>query len=135
MAKLTDRQRKQIIAEYVDGGTSQRALAEKYKVSLGTISKILSDEESTQKVSLKKKENEQSMLQYLDSRKDKAQELIEEKGNGDPNALFRVGLFIFLFSSAYSYGISKLGEKHEKNCQDPYFCIGFRVRSLLVGRV
>ncbi len=77
-AKLSDRSIKQMIAEYVDGGTSQRALAERYKVSLGTISKILSDEKVEQKCTLKKKENEQSMLQYLDSRKDKAQELIEE---------------------------------------------------------
>lgn len=46
MAKLSDRQRKQIIAEYVegDGKVSQRSPAKKYNVCLSTISKILSDE-------------------------------------------------------------------------------------------
>ena len=43
VGKLTDRQRKQIIAEYVagDGKISQRELAERYQVSQKTISKIL----------------------------------------------------------------------------------------------
>lgn len=80
MAKLTDRQRKQIIAEYVagDGKVSQRDLAEKYHVSQKTISTILGDEKTTQKVSDKKKENELSMLAFLDSRSKKAQELIDK---------------------------------------------------------
>ena len=45
MAKLTDRQRKQIIAEYAGGGISQRELAERYQVTQKTISKILNTEE------------------------------------------------------------------------------------------
>lgn len=80
MAKLTDRQRKQIIAEYVegDGKISQRQLAKKYSVSLSTISKILSDEKVEQKCTYKKEENMLSMLEYLDSRKQTAQELMEK---------------------------------------------------------
>lgn len=80
MAKLTDRQRKQIIAEYVegDGKISQRQLAKKYSVSLSTISKILSDEKVEQKCTYKKEENTLSMLEYLDSRKQTAQELMEK---------------------------------------------------------
>ncbi len=80
MAKLTDRQRKQIIAEYVegDGKISQRQLAKKYGVSLSTISKILSDEKVEQKCTYKKEENMLSMLEYLDSRKQTAQELMEK---------------------------------------------------------
>ena len=79
MAKLTDRQRKQIIAEYVagDGKVSQRELAKRYHVSQKTISTILGDKKTTQKVSHKKKENEMSMLAFLDSRTSKAQELID----------------------------------------------------------
>lgn len=78
MAKLTDRQRKRIIAEYVQGGISQRKLAEKYHVSQKTISMILKDEEVRQKVSLKKEENTQDMLSFLDERKHSAQALIDE---------------------------------------------------------
>lgn len=77
MAKLTDRQRKQIIAEYVEGGISQRALAKKYNVSQKTISTILTNKEVRQKVSDKKNENTLSMLAFLDSRKEKAQSLMD----------------------------------------------------------
>ena len=80
MAKLSDRQRKQIIAEYIegDGKVSQRSLAKKYNVSLSTISKILSDEKVEQKCTRKKEENMLSMLEYLDSRKNTAQALMEK---------------------------------------------------------
>lgn len=78
--KLTDRQRKHIIAEYVagDGKVSIRVLAKKYGVSPTTISKILRDKESVQKCTDKKKENEKSMLEFLGSRTKKAQGLIDK---------------------------------------------------------
>ena len=58
MAKLTDKQRKKIIAEYVEGGTSQRKLAEKYHVSPYLIRSILNgDKNLAQKISHKKEEN------------------------------------------------------------------------------
>lgn len=80
MAKLTDRQRKRIVAEYIegDGRVSQRTLAERYHISQKTVSKILTDAESTQKVSQKKEENTRSMLEYLDERRDQAQSLIDK---------------------------------------------------------
>lgn len=77
MAKLTDRQRKRIIAEYVEGGISQRKLAEKYQVSQKTISTILKNEEVRQKVSQKKEENTRDMVAFLDERKQKAMSLID----------------------------------------------------------
>lgn len=78
MAKLTDRQRKRIIAEYVQGGISQRKLAEKYQVTQKTISTILKDEEVRQKVLDKKEENTRDMLAFLDDRKSSAMVLIDE---------------------------------------------------------
>ena len=78
MAKLTDRQRKQIIAEYASGDISQRELAERYQVTQKTISKILSTEEVRQKVSLKKEENTRSMLEFLDEQKSTAQSLMQK---------------------------------------------------------
>lgn len=80
VAKLSDKQRKQIIAEYVsgDGRVSIRALAKTYGVSPSSISKILGDEKSVQKCTHKKKENEMSMLAFLDSRSVKAQGLIDQ---------------------------------------------------------
>ena len=80
MAKLSDRQRKQIIAEYVegDGKVSQQKLADKYHVSRQAISLILNSEKSCEKLRNKKEENTLSMLEYLDSRKNAAQALMEK---------------------------------------------------------
>lgn len=80
MAKLSDRQRKQIIAEYVegDGRVPQRSLAKKYNVCLTTISKILKNKEVKQKCEDKKNENTRSMLEFLDEQKDTAQALMEK---------------------------------------------------------
>lgn len=58
MAKLTDKQRKKIIAEYVEGGTSQRKLAEKYHVSPYLIRSILNgDKNLAQKSRIKRGEH------------------------------------------------------------------------------
>lgn len=76
--KLTDKQKKEIIAEYVSGTVSQRELAKRYQVTQKTISKILNDEKVYQKVSELENENTLSMLAYLDSKRGFAQELIGE---------------------------------------------------------
>ncbi len=80
VGKLTDKQRKKIVAEYVegDGKVSQRQLSKKYSVSPTSISKILADEKTSIKFYDKKKENELSMLAFLDDRAGKAQELIDK---------------------------------------------------------
>lgn len=71
MAKLTDKQRKKIIAEYVEGGTSQRKLAEKYHVSPYLIRSILNgDKNLAQKISHKKEENTVDSLHHDARRKD-----------------------------------------------------------------
>lgn len=67
MAKLTDKQRKEIIAEYIQGGTSQRKLAEKYHVSPYLIRQILkSDKNFNQKIAQKKEENAKSVLAHME---------------------------------------------------------------------
>lgn len=80
MAKLTDRQRKQIIAEYVagDGKISQTLLAKKYNVSQRTISTILNNKEISKKVLEKKEQNTLSMLEWLDEQKEVAQILMKK---------------------------------------------------------
>ena len=80
MSKLTDLQKKKIVAEYVagDGIVSQRALAKKYNISLSSISKILKDKEVAQKCTYKKRENTLSMLEWLDEQKNTAQSLMQK---------------------------------------------------------
>lgn len=78
MAKLTNKQRKKIIAESVNG-SSIRALAAKYQVSTTTIQRVLkSDAELTQKVAQKKAENTASVLAFMDSKKNDVCGLIDK---------------------------------------------------------
>lgn len=78
VAKLTDKQRKKIIAESVNG-SSIRALAAKYGVSTTTIQRVLkSDTTLTQKVTQKKAENTASILAFMDSKKNDVCGLIDK---------------------------------------------------------
>lgn len=77
MPKLTDKQKKQIIADRIEG-MSLRALAAKYGVSTYAVRcAIKSDAEITQKITQKKKQNTLDMLAFMDSRKCKAQDLVD----------------------------------------------------------
>ena len=78
MAKLTEKKKKKIIAESVNG-SSIRALAAKYQVSTTTIQRVLkSDAELTQKVAQKKAENTASVLAFMDSKKNDVCGLIDK---------------------------------------------------------
>lgn len=78
MAKLTDRQRKQIIAEYINGGgaVSQRTLAARYQVTQKTISKILNAPDVQGKVSEVKESNSKSMIEFLESQRGSVQTIM-----------------------------------------------------------
>lgn len=71
MAKhLTDKQKKQIIADYATLG-SYRAVARKHKVSDTTVrTVILSDPETLQKTAQKKDQNTADILQFMDAQKE-----------------------------------------------------------------
>ena len=76
MAKLTDKQRKMIMAERASGSTLQR-LAEKYHVSITTIRRTLAaDPETAKMVQEKKEENRQDMLAFMDAQTANAQRLL-----------------------------------------------------------
>lgn len=78
MAKLTDKQRKTIIAERAVG-SSTRQLARKYGVSETTIRRTLkSDPEMAQKVAQKKAEHTASILAFMDSKKTDVCTLVEK---------------------------------------------------------
>ena len=79
MSKITDKQRKQIVAEYVegDGKVTQADLARKFSVSTVTISKILSTPEVKEKLTKAKNDNLLSMCEYIKTKADRAQHLID----------------------------------------------------------
>lgn len=69
-ARLTDKERKRIIADRADG-QSIRQLAKSYGVSTTTIQKVLKrDPEMTQKVTRKKQQNTADILAYMDEKRD-----------------------------------------------------------------
>ena len=78
MAKLTDLQRKRIIAAHVANGVSQRKLAAKYGVSATTIRRVLKgDAQLAQKVAQKKEENTASILSFMDTQKNDVCDLLK----------------------------------------------------------
>ena len=80
-ARLTDKQKKKIIADYVEIG-SLNAVAQKHKVSRDTVKRIVSsDEEIVQKTQQKKDENSKSILAHMESQRDVVNEIIT-KGLG-----------------------------------------------------
>lgn len=75
--KLTDEMRKKIIADYVDY-ENYSAVARKYGVSRTTVSNIVNNDSAIcEKLHRKKEENTQSVLEYMDSKKDAVCELID----------------------------------------------------------
>lgn len=80
MAKLTDRQKKRIIAEYAEnkGQVSYASLGKKYGVDKSTIAKVIKNNpEFQQKATEIKNENTKSMLDYLVNKSSKAQSLLD----------------------------------------------------------
>lgn len=76
-ARLTDEQKKKIIVDYAESG-SYKATAKRFNVSDNTVKRICrSEPEMSQKVAQKKAENTADMLSFMDSRKRKAQNIID----------------------------------------------------------
>lgn len=93
-ARLTDEQKKRIIADYVESG-SYRATARKNGVATDTVKRIvLSDGGIVQKATQKKAENTLDMLEYMDSRKGQAQGIIDTylEALADPEKLENASL-------------------------------------------
>lgn len=77
MAKLTDRQRKHLIADRANG-MSLSKLADKYKVSVWAVRQtIANNPEAAEKCRQKKEQNTLDMLAYMDARKSVAQDLVD----------------------------------------------------------
>ena len=77
-ARLTDKQKKKIIADYIESG-SYNATAKKFGISESTVRRLCKREpEITKKAEQKKEQNTLDMLAYMDSRKDKAQKVIDD---------------------------------------------------------
>ena len=77
MPKLTDRQKKKIIADYVDNGNYSET-ARLNNVSDMTVKRLVENNEDVlKKVEQKKEENTQDMLSYLESKKEDKKRVID----------------------------------------------------------
>lgn len=77
-SRLTDKQKKDIIADYIETG-SYNATAKKFGVSDKTVKRICVENPNiTKKAEQKKEQNTKDMLAYMDSRKEQAQGIIDK---------------------------------------------------------
>lgn len=76
-AHLTDKQKKKIIADYVEFG-SYNAVAKKHGIADSTVKRVVLASPKTQKkIEQKKEQNTRDMLDYMDKRKNKAQKVLD----------------------------------------------------------
>lgn len=76
-ARLTDKQKKKIIADYVECG-SYNATAKKNGVSINTVKKIVNENANiAQKCKEKREQNTADMLDYMESRKEQAKDVLD----------------------------------------------------------
>lgn len=76
MTKLTDKQKKQIIADYVDC-QNYSEVARKHKRSVPTIKNVvLADDDTLNKLKQKKEENSKDILQYMEEKSQDIQRVL-----------------------------------------------------------
>lgn len=75
--RLTDKQKKKIIADYVESG-SYNAVAKKYGIAADTVKRVvLRDEEIVQKTKQKKEQNTMDILEHMGTKKDTATKVVD----------------------------------------------------------
>lgn len=105
LPKLTDRQKKKIIADYVDNGNYSET-ARINGVNKSTVQRLISkNQEVQQKAQEKKDENTQDMLQYLESKKEDKKRVIELCFKALEDKLASPDMFTSIRDIAMVYGI------------------------------
>lgn len=103
--KLTDKQKKQIIADYVECG-NYSAVSRKYGISDTYVKKIVkSNEECSKMLEQKKEENMQSMLEYLDTLNNKKKKIISKLLDAIESKAENIDNFTNVKDVASAYGI------------------------------
>lgn len=92
MARLTDQQKKILIAEYVECG-SYNAVAKKYGIADTTVRRaVMSDANAKKKAEQKKEQNTMDMLAFMESRKQKTQDIIDQLLDAMPERIRKASL-------------------------------------------
>ena len=104
--KLTDKQKKKIIADYIENGNYSQT-ARMNNTSDTTVRKIIknSDSKELEKIERKKEENTQDMLEYLDSKKADKKRVIELCFKALEDKLAKPDMFTSVRDIAMVYGV------------------------------
>lgn len=104
-AKLTDKKKKLIIADYIECGNYSE-VARKHKVSDTTVRKLVkSDKDSLEKIEQKKEENTQDVLEYMDTLKDRKKKIVEKLLKAIEDKADNLDNFTNIKDVASAYGI------------------------------
>lgn len=106
MPKLTDKQKKKIIADYVDNGNYSET-ARMNNTTDVTVRRVVEEDKDNvlEKVEQKKRENTQDMLQYLDSKKENKKRVIDLCFKALEDKLASPDMFTSIRDIAMVYGI------------------------------
>ena len=106
MPKLTDKQKKKIIADYVDNGNYSET-ARMNNTTDTTVRTIIKENKdiALKKMEQKKEENTQDMLQYLESKKEDKKRVIELCFKALEDKLASPDMFTSIRDIAMVYGI------------------------------
>ena len=106
MPKLTDKQKKKIIADYVDNGNYSET-ARMNNTTDTTVRTIIKENKNValKKMEQKKEENTQDMLQYLESKKEDKKRVIELCFKALEDKLATPDMFTSVRDIAMVYGI------------------------------
>lgn len=104
MAKLTDKQRKQAIAAYVDGD-SLRTIASRYKVAPSTIKRIVdNDPQTKQDATDKREENTKDAIEHIQETYEKRRSITDNLLNALDTRTKKVGADVPLRDLTTAYG-------------------------------
>lgn len=105
MPRLTDKQRKEIIAEYIDC-QSYNEVAKRHNISATTVKKwVLKDKDSVKKCEQKKEENTQTMLEMISNTNNKRLKVISKIVDAIDDKVEKVDQFTSVKDLASAYGV------------------------------
>ena len=106
MSKLTDKEKKEIIASYIEC-QSYRETARKHNIAPNTVKNLVNkDKENVaQKCTQKRDENTKTVLEEMDKKKDKKIKLLEKILDAMDKKLDNLDMFTNIRDLATAYGI------------------------------
>ena len=106
MSKLTDKQKKKIIADYVDNG-NYRETARMNNISNNTVKRLVDkeDKDVVIKITQKKEENTQSTLEYMQSQHNTKKRILDNLLKAIETKSTNVDMFTNVRDLATAYGI------------------------------